>query len=54
MISCLATRRIGLLLGVFIVMAEDSPGSKPENDHAGDGTQKFTLFKAVELKYHNI
>jgi hypothetical protein len=34
----LATRRIGLLLCVFIMMAEDSPGSKPENDHAGDGT----------------
>jgi hypothetical protein len=50
----MATRKIGLLLGVFIMMAEDSPGSKPENDHAGDGTQKFTLFKAVEFKHHYI
>jgi len=36
--NMMATRRIGLLLGVFITMAENSPGSKPENDHAGDGT----------------
>lgn len=34
----MATRRISLLLGVYITVAEDSPGSKPENDHAGDGT----------------
>lgn len=36
--NMMATRRNYLLLGVFIMMAEDSPGSKPENDHAGDGT----------------
>jgi hypothetical protein len=36
--NMMAIRRIGLLLGVFITMAEDSPGSKPENDYAGDGT----------------
>jgi len=50
----MATRRTDLLLRVFIVMAEDSPGSKPENDHASDETQKFTLFKAVEFKHHYI